>query len=49
MLRNPDTALTLYVVLVVVGLMLGRRWAPIRNAIASAGSAGTEKAVVSSG
>jgi len=38
MLRNPDNALPLYIMLVVVGLVLGKRWASVRAAIMSAGS-----------
>jgi len=38
MLRNPDTALTLYVVLILVGFAFGKRWQRVREAIATAGT-----------
>jgi hypothetical protein len=43
MLRNPDTALLLYVMLVIVGFMFGQRWQGVRDAITTAGNSVTGK------
>jgi hypothetical protein len=39
MLQDPDTALFLYVVLVLVGFLFGKRWQGVRDAITTAGTA----------
>jgi hypothetical protein len=44
MLRNPDTALPLYIMLIIVGFMFGGRWAGVRAAIATAGNTAQTKA-----
>ena len=38
-LANPDNALPLYIILVIVGFAFGKRWAGVRAAIANAGKA----------
>jgi len=42
-LQNPDNALWLYIVLLVVGFMFGKRWQGVRDALAAAGQAGQAK------
>jgi hypothetical protein len=37
-MNNPDNALPLYIILIIVGFMFGGRWAAVRNAIATAGN-----------
>jgi hypothetical protein len=49
MLRNPDTAVWLYAILVVVGFAMGKRWQPVRDAIAKAGSAAQTKTAAPGG
>lgn len=44
MLSNPDNALPLYVAIIILGLMLGKRWEGIRTAITTAGQKGKTKA-----
>ena len=39
MLQNPDNALLLYVMIVIVGFMFGKRWQGVRDAITTAGKA----------
>jgi hypothetical protein len=42
-LSNPDNALPLYIVLVILGFMLGKRWAGVRSTLTGAGAVAQSK------
>jgi hypothetical protein len=44
LLQNPDTALFLFVAIVLIGFMFGKRWQGVRDAITAAGKAAQTKA-----
>jgi hypothetical protein len=49
MLRHPDTAVWLYAMLVIIGFAMGKRWQPVRDAIAAAGTQAQTKAATPDG
>lgn len=49
MLSNPDTALPLYLFVVVAGILLGGKWQAFAAVIANSGTAATTHTAVTGG
>jgi hypothetical protein len=43
LLQNPDTALFLFVAIVIIGFLFGKRWQGVRDAITAAGKTAQAK------